>query len=197
MAIHQVAWNRLDSCLVLGETKCIYFNADGCAAITDLPPYSSNHVTGRLFPSFSFEEDEEFRLREIRLNAFLKSKKKEGYLFGDLRKGGRPASQEELKRLSGKLPEGVPKGLTRCGECGGWSGEGLDPNPIFANWVMKVWCRCQNDNFCARCHQPLSEYKLNANYYEPKDGQIWHVPGFSGLSHLCPDLQRSQGSGMQ
>lgn len=27
--------------------------------------------------------------------------------------------------------------------------------------------------------------RLNANYYDPYDGSIWHVPGFCGLSHRC------------
>ncbi len=47
-------------------------------------------------------------------------------------------------------------------------------------------CRCQNDNRGAACGHLLSERKLNANYYDPTDGQIWHVPGFSGLYHRCP-----------
>ncbi len=46
---------------------------------------------------------------------------------------------------------------------------------------MQVHCRCQNDNRCAACGGFLYERKLNANYYNARDGQIWHVPGFSGL----------------
>jgi hypothetical protein len=51
---------------------------------------------------------------------------------------------------------------------------------------MTVHCRCANDNRCAACDRLLYEHKLNANYYNPRDGQIWHVPGFSGLGHRCP-----------
>ncbi|HWW95048.1 MAG TPA: hypothetical protein VN375_16885 [Vicinamibacteria bacterium] len=29
--------------------------------------------------------------------------------------------------------------------------------------------------------------KLNANYYNARDGQVWHVPGFSGFQHRCPN----------
>jgi hypothetical protein len=57
--------------------------------------------------------------------------------------------------------------------------------------IMQVYCLCQNNNLCARCGYPLAEYKLNANYYEKRDGVIWHVPGFSGLSHVCLDRKKS------
>jgi len=51
--------------------------------------------------------------------------------------------------------------------------------------VMTVHCLCDNGNRCARCGGRLSKRKLNANYYKPADGNIWHVPGFSALSHQC------------
>jgi hypothetical protein len=108
-----------------------------------------------------------------------------GTLFGDLTKGGRSATEEERQRLSGKQPNGVPNGLIQCKTCGDWAGECLDPNPMFIGMIMKVDCRCQNDNLCARCGKPLYEYKLNANYYG-KDGIIWHVAAFIGFSHRCP-----------
>lgn len=38
---------------------------------------------------------------------------------------------------------------------------------------------------CARCGEPQSDCRLNANYYDESDGRIWHVPGFCGLSHRC------------
>jgi len=36
------------------------------------------------------------------------------------------------------------------------------------------------------CGGFLYERKLNANYYNPRDGQIWHVPGFCAFRHRCP-----------
>ena len=63
----------------------------------------------------------------------------------------------------------------------------LDPSPRFTRKVLTVHCRCQNDNRCAACGELLYARKLNANYYEPRDGQIWHVPGFCGFRHRCPD----------
>ena len=32
----------------------------------------------------------------------------------------------------------------------------------------------------------LHERRLNANYYNPRDHSIWHVPGFSAFEHRCP-----------
>jgi hypothetical protein len=52
---------------------------------------------------------------------------------------------------------------------------------------MTVHCGCQNDNRCAACGGFLYARKLNANYYKPEDRHIWHVPGFSGFQHRCPD----------
>jgi hypothetical protein len=117
-----------------------------------------------------------------------KCAKRSGYLFGDMRKGGRPATGEDLKTLSGLSPSGVPRGQVYCDGCGGRRGECLDPNPFFKNMVMKIHCCCENDNLCAHCSPPLCEYKLNANYYSA-DLQIWHVPGFCGFPRCCcPDL---------
>jgi hypothetical protein len=53
---------------------------------------------------------------------------------------------------------------------------------------MRVHCRCDNWNRCARCGETLAEWRLNANYYDPMDNTIWHVPGFCGLSHTCRDV---------
>jgi hypothetical protein len=51
----------------------------------------------------------------------------------------------------------------------------LDPSQRFFCKVMRVHCRCQNDHRCAACGGFLYERKLNANYYNPRDRQIWHV----------------------
>lgn len=49
---------------------------------------------------------------------------------------------------------------------------------------MVVHCRCDNDNH-ARCGEVLFERKLNANFYDESDGQIWYVPGFCAFDHQC------------
>jgi hypothetical protein len=113
-------------------------------------------------------------------------------LLGDLTKGGREATVDEVGRLAGAGPEGRPRGLERCPACGEWRGRCLDPSPTFLGKVMTLHCRCQNDNRCAACAGFLYARKLNANYFNPGDGQIWHVPGFSGFRHRCPDPIRDR-----
>ena len=135
----------------------------------------------------------ELQARQGRLDALvLAHRRKGGYILGDLTKGGREATADEVGRLAGAGPEGRPRGLESCPTCGEWRGRCLDPSPTFVGKVMTVHCGCQNDNRCAACGGFLYERKLNANYYNPRDGQIWHVPGFSGFRHRCPDPIRDR-----
>lgn len=153
IAFRQATANRLKTCLVLGEKSCVHFAPDGSSTPNDSPPECSSFIAGKLLSPSDFPEDEDLRARAKRLDAFVDAGRREGFLFGDMRKGGRPATEEELKRLSGTRHYEIPRGLV----------------------------------YCEKCGQPLYEYKLNANYYETEDGQIWHVPGFCGFRHVCPD----------
>jgi len=173
------------SCLVLGERKYIYIGEDCRVDVADSPPYSSFAAYERIAPAFAIEHDRDFFERAAKLRCYVESTRRQGFLMGDLTKGGRPATKEELAKLAGKSREGVPLGLSRCPKCKEWAGECIDPSPEFANQLMKVYCRCQNDNRCARCGGLFYEHKLNANYYRESDGQIWHVPAFCVLSHYC------------
>lgn len=188
IAVHQATLNRLKTCLVLGEESCVFFGRDGSQVPSVCVPGCSNWVAYMLLPGPIFVEDEELRGRKERLRAFIKATNRGGYLLGDLTKGGRPATDEEKARLAGFSTRGIPKGLSQCEVCGMWRGECLDPKTdVFKDKVMKVYCRCQNDNLCVRCGRPLYEYMLNANYYGA-DGIIWHVPGFCGFKHRCTDI---------
>jgi hypothetical protein len=184
IAGRQVSFNSLETCLALKEDKCIYFWEDGSVRVSGTPPVGNNFIYDRLLPCWEFPETEEFRQRKESLKLFCDSLKRLGYLHGDLSKGARPAKEDEMSRLPGKQPNGVPNGLVQCNVCGCWAGECLDQNPASPGMVVEVHCRCQNDNLCARCGEPLYNHKLNANYCR-EDGSIWHVPGFSGLSHRC------------
>ena len=141
----QATANRLETCLVFSDHRCVYFESSGT------------------------ESTAEFM-----------------YIMGDSTKGGREATPAEVRKLAGRNQGGVPAGLKKCAECYYWIGECIDPNPTFAGMIMRVYCRCQNDTLCARCGWPLYSWRLNANFYDPHDGQIWHVPGFSGFNHRCP-----------
>ncbi len=180
--------NRLETGLVLDARTAWFWSLDGGVTQTDQPPTGGVIVTDRLQPSEAFDRTPDLSARRARLERFTKARNPGGHLHGDLTKGGRPATPEERNRLAGNRSNGIPGGLERCPQCRDWRGQCLDPSPNFAGMVMQVYCRCENDNRCARCELPLAERRLNANYYRESDGQIWHVPGFVGLSHCCPGV---------
>lgn len=192
IALRQVLANRLMTCLVLGETDCVYYGLDGTAMPSrDIPRFSLG-CSGRLFPSIGFVEGPEIKARRAVFGEFIRSRQRNATLFGDMTKGGRDATPEELARLEGFARDNIPKGLGRCWRCGEWRGECLDPNPKFKGKIMRVTCRCMNDNRCARCGEGLEDHKLNSNYFDPADGIVWHVPSFAGLKHRCPDLVKEK-----
>ena len=178
--------NRLDGCVVLAEHRAIYIHANGRTTASDTPPSGGAIVAGNLAPAIEFLESDELRVRREQLDALVEGfRSRGGFLLGDLTKGGCAATADELRRLEGVNEDGVPVGLKRCLRCREWRGTCLDPSEQFRGQIMQVHCRCQNHNRCARCGQHLYRRRLNANFYEPADGQIWHVPGFSGLNHRC------------
>jgi hypothetical protein len=187
IARRQATANKLQTCLVLAADRGIYFGLDGQEQPSASIPLGGHVARGMLKPCEAFPKTDECRERASRLDAFSRATMTGGYLLGDVTKGGHKASQEETGRLAGNQENGVPNGLTKCPVCGEWKGECLDPAPNFAGMVMRVSCLCDNDNFCARCGQPLYERKLNANFFNTSDGHIWHVPGFPGLKHRCAD----------
>jgi len=188
VARKQVLANRLETCLVPADDHAIYFDTEGNSRDTNTPPAGGSIVTGQLLPPGDLPDPEELRVRHDRLEVFAAASRTRGYMVGDLTKGGRPATGEELRRLAGVEADGRPVGLQPCAGCGGYRGTCLDPSENFRRQVMTVHCACENHNRCARCHEHLSEHRLNANYYDPADRQIWHVPGFCGLSHRCGSL---------
>jgi len=190
IAQRQVSANRLPTCLVLGENECYYYTPDGGESRESSIPRGGFVVSGKLQLCVQLEQDDDLHARQRRLFIYEAERNgtTPGCLFGDLTKGGRDATVDEQLHLAGRGQNGVPTGLARCANCGEWAGECLDPSPVFKGKVMRVHCLCENDNRCAACGGLLHARKLNANYFEKSDGQIWHVPGFSGLSHRCPEV---------
>ena len=189
IARRQVAANRLHTCLVFGPDDCLYYEIDGTEFHSDEIPRGGHAVFGKLRLCVEVENDNELQVRRRLLAAYVEERSlASGYLFGDLTKGGRDATPDEQLRLIGVQTGGVPRGLNQCPTCGEWTGECLDPSPQFKGKVMRVHCLCENDNRCAACGGLIYAHKLNANYFQKSDGHIWHVPGFSGLSHRCPEV---------
>lgn len=180
----QVAANKLDTCLVIGATSCVYFAPSGAESVSDAIPRGGVSVTGYLRLCRSFPPTEDLQRRLKLLDEYV-VQKPEGYIFGDLTKGGRRASVDELPHLAHRQPGGVPVGLNRCATCGEWRGECLDPSPEFPGIVMPVRCRCENETLCALCGRPFWDRRVNANFYSEADDQIWHVPGIKAFEHVC------------
>ena len=191
----QTQANRLPACVVLGADLCAFIVEPGKAQPSRDVPRGGILVTGELAPCEDFPETSELAERRGRLEAFLRDQGGSGYAFGDLTKGGKSATPDDLIRLTGRQVNGVPRGLVRCPSCHGWKGECLDPNPRLPGLVVEVHCRCENDNCCARCGELLFEWRLDANYYDPSDGQVWHVPGFCAFRHRCGSDGRTERTG--
>lgn len=190
----QAQANQLPLCLVLAPDRAVYCEPEGASFVTSEPPLGGILTTGGLVPAIDCDDaSEEFRARQKQLaDEVDRLSRRGGCLLGDLTKGGRAASDEEKQRLEGTESDGTPRGLSRCVNCRHWKGVCLDPSKQCAGQVMPVHCYCDNHNRCARCDQRLYARRLNANYYDPRDGCIWHVPGFCGLRHRCsvPELSR-------
>lgn len=189
----QFAANQLETCLVLGRRHALFLSAGGRVDVSDQPPCGGTVVAGKLAPPVDFEPETGLLTRVARLHDFVRlTGLGRGALLGDLTKGGRPATPQELRQLHGTNDDGVPRGLARCHRCRAWRGICLDPGERFRGQVMRVHCRCENHNRCARCGGRLYDWRLNANYYKEADNTIWHVPAFSAFSHRC--VHRAVGS---
>jgi hypothetical protein len=175
----------------LSNSACYYYETgSGRDCASSATPRGGHIVSGKLKPCIPIEQDDEIIARQRLLAAYQNERNRGGgYMFGDLTKGGRDATASESVRLMGQQANGVPRGLSLCATCGAWKGHCLDPNPMFNGKVMEVHCFCENDNLCAACGAVLYARKLNANYFDKSDGQVWHVPGFSGLSHRCEEVR--------
>lgn len=190
IATVQQMLNDLPTCLVSGDNLSLFIDNE-IGKLSKEAPSGGFVVADKLIPCFDvsecIEEDPTFMPRVEALRVFTESQKKEGFMSGDLTKGGRPATTDERDKLGGPNPkyEGVPNGLARCTDCNEFRGVCLDPSPNFKGQLMTVHCRCENKNKCARCLESLSSRKLGANYYNVEDGQIWHCPAFVAFSHVC------------
>ena len=189
IATTQRRLNDLPTILVLGPDRAL--SLDGEWKGDPIPvPLGGILAHGQLEAFDVIRDTPELAERRERLETICSRQK--GFLMGDLTKGSRPATPEELKDLAGRQDSGAPAGLTKCGECGEWRGECLDPGDTFSGRVVTASCRCDNRNLCARCRRPLDLRKLNSNFFKVSDGHIWHSPGFAALAHSCPDSHKEK-----
>jgi hypothetical protein len=190
LARRQALANRLDTCLVLDATTAVYITADGeerrdANVPTGLP------VVERLRLAAPVTATPEVAARRARLRAWADAFTGPRYLVGDGLEGGRPATRDDIIRLTG-LPGADPHpGLSPCTTCGDLAGDFLatqgegngDPMPR----VIRVSCRCDNQNRCARCGEPLAESRLSAYHFVRASGSVCYHAAYSAFGHRCPD----------
>jgi len=174
---------------VLSNERGLWFTPGGGKSYSHHTPWGGILITDGLKICRGFYPSPELEKRANRLAVLVQEyRRRGGFIRGDSSHGGQPATEHELESLSGEGPGGGPKGLDKCPACGGWRGECLGTAENYKTSVLPVSCRCDNNNRCARCGNPLHEHKLNSNIFEPSDGQIRYVPGFACFGHVCPDL---------
>jgi hypothetical protein len=182
----QVAANQFQTALVLGPSDALYLSPGGSPEPSSFVPRSTIVLHGLLRPALPFDEAE-LGDRPERLVAFrVTTNGDQQFLFGDLHKGGRPATRDEHLRLRGIGRDGARRGLTRCERCGEWHGTCLDRVPGAPVLIVPVHCACDNVTRCARCLEPLRERRLNGNEYRERDRGVWHWPAFMASEHRCP-----------
>ena len=184
----QAEANQLETCLCLGAADAVYVRPPG-------QPTPASHVpTGipvldRLVIAGPLPETPDLARRHAELAAYAERNRATGYLVGDGLEGGTPATHEDVARLSGTGPDGLPRGLRRCRRCGQPCGEylardGLDDDERNPR-VVVVWCQCDNHNRCAGCGGPLADQRLSAWSWDEGEAEVLYVAAYCGLSHRC------------
>lgn len=188
LARRQAIANQLETCLCLGPTESVFVSPDGTTSVADLIPVGMP-IVDRLALAEPIPDSAELAARRERLEAFAESLKGAGYLVGDGLEGGRPATAADLSLLAGRDAFGIPAGLRRCATCGGFAGDFLatkgEGNGDMRPRVLRVHCKCENHNRCARCGEPLAESRLSAYEFNEADGKAWYLAAYAGLSHRC------------
>lgn len=192
LARRQAEVNQLETCLCLGPRDVVY-------VVPDREPANATHVpTGiavvdRLVVAGRLEPTPALLARQAALRAYADAQRFTGHLVGDGLEGGRPATPEDVVRLTGRgdggVPGDLPPGLHRCEACGRARGEALaraggvrgDLTPH----VVDVHCRCANRNRCAGCGEPLAGERLSAWHWDDERAGAWYLAAYCCLSHRC------------
>ena len=184
----QARANRLDTCLCLGQTSAVFVGAAGNEIAASSLPWGMPVIDALALPE-PLASTPEFLARQASLEAFVRRNPATGYLVGDGLEGGRRATPGEVKRLSGRDDDGIPRGLRRCDGCGAFRGDYLavlgEGNGDRTPRVVPVHCRCENHNRCARCDGPLAEWRLSSYFFAEPDRAVRYLAAYAGLGHRC------------
>jgi hypothetical protein len=188
LARRQAEANRLETCLCLGPAEAVFFATDGSAAETAIIP-SGVPVVERLALAEPVPQTEEVAVRRRHLEAYAKRSNPGGHLVGDGLEGGRPATPEDIDRLSRPNARATPKGLSRCATCRLFTGDYLavhgEGNGDLTPRVIEVHCRCQNHNRCAGCGATLAEWRLSSYLYDEAAGSVRYAAAYMAFNHRC------------
>jgi hypothetical protein len=189
LARRQAEANRLETCLCLGPSEAVSITTGGKAVVSMIIP-TGIPVVERLALAEPVPQTEEVAVRRIHLHAYAERLNTGGYLVGDGLEGGRPATREEIHRLSPPLADGIPGGLTRCPTCRWLAGDYLalhgEGDGDLTPRVIRVHCRCENHNRCAGCGETLADWRLSAYHYDETNRRVWYIAAYSAFSHRCP-----------
>lgn len=188
LARHQVAANKLPACLVLSWNRGLWFDGAGGETWNSFIPKGGAILDGKLKSPKSYTHEDGFGERGKLLDEFSSaSLKGGGYLVGDPENCVREATPEDAKlgELQGNMII-IPHGLIECHACGDLKGECFCPeSECYSDKVWKVSCRCENDNLCSACGEPLFHHKLDACFFDKISSGILHVAGYCAMSHQC------------
>jgi len=188
LAHRQVVANQLDTCLALGPGDAVYVTADG-GGYRDVHVPTGLPVVERLRLAAHLPRTPEMAERRTRLRAYAAAQAGRGYLVGDGLEGGRPATREDLVRLVTLDGQASLVGLTRCPTCRELAGDYLatkgEGNGDRTPRVIRVHCRCENHNRCARCGEPLAERRLSAYHFVEETGEVCYVAAYCAFGHHC------------
>ena len=193
LARRQALANKLETCICLGPNDAVFVSREGEASAATFVP-TGIPVADRLVVAGPPPDTAEQAARRKCLRDYATRWKARGYLVGDNLEGGRPATPDDVARLSGRGPAGLPPGLRRCLDCGQPRGEYLSLRGFSdgqdyderSPHVVEVHCRCDNHNRCAGCGGPLADQRLSAYYWDEERGSVLYVAAYCGLSHRCP-----------
>jgi hypothetical protein len=189
----QALANHLDTCLVLGPGEAVYFTADGEETPARHVP-TGLPVVERLRLAENLPKTPEMAARRARLRAYADAQRGGGYIVGDGLEAGRPAIPDDLFRLGSLDGEDPHPGLARCPTCGELVGDYLatkgEGNGDLTQRVIRVYCRCENDNRCARCGEPLAPRRLSAYHFVEETGSVCYVAAYCAFSHRCRRASR-------
>ena len=116
LARRQADANRLETCLCLGPADAVYITPGGGAYPDHFIPTGTPEIE-RLALAEPIPSTEEVLARRAALEAYRERMRPRGYTVGDGLEGGRPATAEDVTRLSPRDASGIPAGLARCAVC--------------------------------------------------------------------------------